>query len=419
MLDTLEQPPETTESKLKVIRTSDQASSAVILVPGTFSRKRADNPNIPRWFDKGSPVLNELTNKTKHDIFCLEWDTENIYQSRREASILLSDKINEDLGHYKKIYLISHSHGGNIAFESIAGIKDSFIEKIEIITMATPFITMNKATMDWNFCGVWYCFLFLSLLPFIYIKNILPGTGIYSWVRIIEYVFLAVYGFSPIFYFICNKVCARRETSPLIYGPSENYSADQERRLVPLHIMRSPYDEATFATRLPGLLYSLSKLATDISIEIMAAPINRIMPEKPGEATKQATYRIALKSILLLSPFLILILVCIVLNIYKIALGRYLPEIFLFLSFGIIWLLCSTVCILNFLHIISYHALGMRRMGLKDADISIDSAPDHAGISSLKTYLINSGRLSSFRLRHSLYNDPTCVADIIKTITRS
>ncbi|WP_264820767.1 hypothetical protein, partial [Acetobacter pomorum] len=82
----------------------------------------------------------------------------------------------------------------------------------------------------------------------------------------------------------------------------------------------------------------------------------------------------------------------------------------------ILFLLSYLVCILNSIHVVSYTLLGMGQMGLKDADISIDSTPDHGGISEVKTYLTDAGRLSSLRMRHSLYNDATCVSDIISIV---
>jgi len=416
MSDNVEIALETTDSNLKCIYSNGQARSAIILIPGTFSRKKPANPNIPRWFDENSVFIDKVNDEKSCNIFCLEWDTKNTYQSRSNASNLLSNKINNNFGDYEKIYLIAHSHGGNIAFESLSGIDDNNIPRIEIITMATPFVTMGEATMDWRFCGVWYCFLFLSLFPFIYIKDIFSDTFLGMVVRIAESALLVAYGSAPGIYYLLNIFLDRNNDAPLIYGPSANYRNDEKRRLVPLYIMRSPYDEATLMTCLPGLLYSLSKLVTDVCIEVLAAPVTRVRPEEQGETRFRAFLRISVKSLILLSPFLFLILLCYVLLYFKFVVGYYIPVVLAIISFGFAWLSCSVVCVLNFLHIISYHLLGMRRMGLKDADISIDSAPDHAKISLIKTYLTKSGRMSPLRLRHSLYNDPACVEDIVRII---
>lgn len=400
--------------KIELIKksSSEKVKSIIILVPGTFSMRKGENTKVGDWFSENSTFIKKITDETKCAVSLFSWDTKNDHESRNASSVYLANKINNSYSHYEKIFILSHSHGGNISFSAIKNISDKLVPKIKLITMGTPFITMGTATMKDYYYVSWYFFLFLFMVTLNSLQHNLVDKTIPILSNCFIYFLGGIYGLAPIYF----KIKQKKQSNSAPYEASVNYRGDILRNVVPIHIMRTPYDEAFFATSIPGFLYSISKLATDICIAAVAAPIVKVMPGKPNETSARKYYRIILKLLLILFPIFVYFIYSLSRNIKCIVFFIDGLNCILVTIVGILFISSFLACFLSFVHVISYKLLGMGQMGLYDADISIDSTPDHGGIAEVRTYLTDAGRLSPLRMRHSLYNDPACVSDIISII---
>jgi hypothetical protein len=174
-----------------------KANSVVTLVHGTFAREAP-------WTKEGSKLRNVVIQALGVDakFSAFEWSGENSHAARikagEELGKLLKISINKFPGSAQ--FIISHSHGGNVALYAL---KDpAFDGKISgIVTLATPFISLRRRNVG-EVVGV------LSwIFPILIFVLLGPGLFIIS----IEYrqTWLFFIGlFSPIFfvYFGWHKV---------------------------------------------------------------------------------------------------------------------------------------------------------------------------------------------------------------------
>ncbi|MBB3302922.1 hypothetical protein FHT72_006347 [Rhizobium sp. BK077] len=135
------------------------------LVHGTFE------PNAD-WCDPGSVLYETLRNRLhakQFEIKELHWTARNTFRSRYAGSLILQRKIAGALASSSELYLVSHSHGGNVALKA----SDAhFAQDVKQIFIGTPFIRVKtKITEVSWFAGLmalplmsWSIYLIASAL---------------------------------------------------------------------------------------------------------------------------------------------------------------------------------------------------------------------------------------------------------------
>lgn len=119
-----------------------RGSKKVILVHGTFARKS------PWAF--ADPVRSLITKRLgEHAGFNGEverfaWSGRNSSKARDIAARELSEQLKQELSEFdRKIYLIGHSHGGNVAMAAAGYLPVGLQPNVAVCTLGTPFL-------DWN-----------------------------------------------------------------------------------------------------------------------------------------------------------------------------------------------------------------------------------------------------------------------------
>lgn len=130
----------------------------VILVHGTWGRKSA-------WAfpDTSHLVANLRAHLTTPEIEYTryEWSGANRTSARIEAAAGLMAVIKSELAQRERvIFIIAHSHGGNIALRAIAELSDDERGSVQAVLMATPFLSPGKQFDVDELCS--------ALPPFIY-----------------------------------------------------------------------------------------------------------------------------------------------------------------------------------------------------------------------------------------------------------
>jgi putative serine esterase DUF676 len=114
----------------------------------------------PYWFDRGSYFRNQLVEALNmrvltlsYDIRVFQWSGGNSFMARRRAAVELAEdikKISLDNPN-ARIVCVAHSHGGNVALYAVQLLKGVDLsnpneKKIDIITLATPFVQMMSSS---------------------------------------------------------------------------------------------------------------------------------------------------------------------------------------------------------------------------------------------------------------------------------
>lgn len=111
--------------------------NCVVLLHGTWGRQS-------NWMKPGSPLRAAIDEAFGDAVDCREfqWSGRNRHGDRRAASIALARWLRAaDMKRYRKVHLIAHSHGGNIAARA------SFLapsRMASLVTVGTPFISATK-----------------------------------------------------------------------------------------------------------------------------------------------------------------------------------------------------------------------------------------------------------------------------------
>lgn len=119
----------------------------VTLIHGTFAK------NAP-WVSENSEFRNRL-NRQLLDEVCfqtLNWSGKNSNEARLSAAKELIVLLQKQLSKYPKHkkFIISHSHGGNIALYALRDLGESANE-FNLITMGTPFLNKSIRNYEKNF----------------------------------------------------------------------------------------------------------------------------------------------------------------------------------------------------------------------------------------------------------------------------
>lgn len=123
---------------------SSETDRVVTLVHGTFARHA-------EWVQDGSPLVSELVGHAVVDRFC--WTGKNRHRDRLDAGSALRSHLVDLIkrhrvgGRRPEHHVIAHSHGGNVALYALrprGDDDDELLARVKLITLATPFLTMQK-----------------------------------------------------------------------------------------------------------------------------------------------------------------------------------------------------------------------------------------------------------------------------------
>jgi hypothetical protein len=140
-----------------------KASPYVILLHGTWARwfPRLPGPisdaNEKRWFEAGSFFARKLrTGMNEYDIrpsfVDFRWSGRNTVHARQSAAKRFADNLIRlaEKGAGAEIWIIAHSHAGNVALRALELVKEveGLIPRIRLVTLATPFIIVQDGAND-------------------------------------------------------------------------------------------------------------------------------------------------------------------------------------------------------------------------------------------------------------------------------
>jgi Alpha/beta hydrolase family len=109
----------------------------IFLVHGTFARK---SPwAIPEQSQLATKIRDGVESPVAFDR--LEWTGFNRVSDRLDAAARLGKRIKEELAQLDRpIFILAHSHGGNVAIRALDGLPDGLQRRVRLVLMATPFL---------------------------------------------------------------------------------------------------------------------------------------------------------------------------------------------------------------------------------------------------------------------------------------
>lgn len=155
------------------------APPLILLVHGTFAS------NSEWTFPEKSEVVASL--KSKYGLNNVEysrfqWSGENNQRAREDASSALSERLASELKeHPRHIFIIAHSHGGNVALSAWQHLTKHDKRFVRLVTLSTPFIDYVQ---DLGFYKAY------ETLPVILKDNIGVFLGAFFWIA--SYVCLSL-----------------------------------------------------------------------------------------------------------------------------------------------------------------------------------------------------------------------------------
>jgi len=119
----------------------------IVLVHGTWARKEGEKPpKAPRWFEPGSDFSRRLS-KILEDAGWepvyeepVLWSAANSLLSRSEGTKRLLATL-ESMP-VCDCLIVAHSYGGNIVLKALDSLNDARLERLRVITLATPFVEL-------------------------------------------------------------------------------------------------------------------------------------------------------------------------------------------------------------------------------------------------------------------------------------
>lgn len=203
------------------------------------------------------------------DIVNFEWSGLNSHEARIDAALRLREVINEISMQSPEgdIFVVSHSHGGNVALYAIKCLPAHVVAHIKLVTMGTPFITCRPrrvemgVTLAATSLTVWAIVLLLFLTVPVHQVYGQNGLGIYLVACALSFCFFlyhwAVGGTRD----ICARIVERLQDEQPKFVKLIHASPTV---CPPILCCISPFDEALLHLR---LLRSLST----IPMHLMAA----------------------------------------------------------------------------------------------------------------------------------------------------
>ncbi|KXV73683.1 hypothetical protein AD951_00840 [Acetobacter malorum] len=361
---------------------------------GLINRILRKKSNRSLWFEEGSAFFNNLPNRGLCDVIHHDWGGPNSFDARRVASVEVAKKIENAFqkNKYKKLVIIGHSHGGNVALKSLDHIKSGFrpdSENTLVITMATPFIIFKSQRLRKVVPLFWYSLL-LMLIIFKFNLDALHHTGFLNIDKNAGRIIL--FFLFPVLYFSFNCIFSSNGGR---YSPKEcNFSAFLARK-IPAHVIRTSHDEAGFLTNLNSSFFLAFNKIMNFSLNIFAFVMNLLKVPKRNIWLQTFCFALWILGIQLL-------------------IGLALYELNTKQS-TIIQIICSwggefvtLLLTLWALYIVSFSGLGMPLVGLKDTDVTIESVPD-ANFNVMVRTITQKNIVLSDDMRHSIYNNGECL----------
>ncbi|MBY3360213.1 hypothetical protein HFN97_20675 [Rhizobium laguerreae] len=152
----------------------------IAYIHGTFVRRAS-------WFGPASTFRESFNQQLWPDgveIIERTWSGGNRFSSRYNAAKSLRNRLGKDLPNYKRIFVIAHSHGGNIALNAV---QTEPLNDVKIVTIGTPFLSLEKKDVSG----------FLSLIAGITLPALIFST-LASLFHADEYFTISIANISPI-----------------------------------------------------------------------------------------------------------------------------------------------------------------------------------------------------------------------------
>ena len=128
------------------------AEELVLIVHGTGSAAEADEGD--RWWQAGGALAAALERHLPcrvrvHRIGeVFHWSGANLESHRRAAGRALALRLRELGGHWQRVHVVAHSHGGSVAWHALRQLhREGALEGIgTVVTLGTPFLRLRPAS---------------------------------------------------------------------------------------------------------------------------------------------------------------------------------------------------------------------------------------------------------------------------------
>jgi pimeloyl-ACP methyl ester carboxylesterase len=135
---------------------SEPSIFTILMVHGTFAREAA-------WTREGSSMYAALSRRfPEARLERFQWSGANSVFERGDASKALLNDLGSRLNNGQRVYVVAHSHGGNVALNAITHLEPSEIDQVALCCLATPFFEARKRQTErlggqpliWGFSGI-------------------------------------------------------------------------------------------------------------------------------------------------------------------------------------------------------------------------------------------------------------------------
>ena len=135
---------------------SERSIVTILLVHGTFAREAA-------WTREGSLMYAALSRRfPEARLERFEWSGANSVLERGDASMALRTDLISRINNGQRVYVVAHSHGGNVALNAITHLEPLQIDQVALCCLATPFFHAKKRQIEilgrwpliWGFSGI-------------------------------------------------------------------------------------------------------------------------------------------------------------------------------------------------------------------------------------------------------------------------
>ncbi len=123
-----------------------EEKDCLVLIHGTFAEDEEKKDDGLRWWQNGSDFSESLFRKIGQDKRPPElfhWDGRNAQSSRSNSAIKLRDYIAKRKREGRRVHLVAHSHGGNIAWDACLD-EETLKCVASLTTIGTPFFRLGE-----------------------------------------------------------------------------------------------------------------------------------------------------------------------------------------------------------------------------------------------------------------------------------
>jgi hypothetical protein len=245
---------------------------------------------VPDWYIPGSVFANAVTKRLHSKRFFLDplfWTAKNTFRSRYAGALILRRRIKHRISECDRLYLISHSHGGNV---SVKATNIEALASVRHITIGTPFLKLEKQDLEITYGAFLALMFYFGLAPWsIYISAEAIGSlaaylpsaaSLASVFRIFSFITGLVLMFLTSVFFICIGLMAFLMISHAISHIRTNERDRQIRKFVniaaPANKMLCIYtqlDEAFWALKASTILLAAVRLLLIAALLILIAAL--------------------------------------------------------------------------------------------------------------------------------------------------